>query len=131
MALARAAHWLKRAKSNLACAKVGKISGEILFEDLCFDAQQAVEKALKALCVKSGIVFKKVHDIAYLVELLEKGNINVPDGIQKAKTLTDYAIEARYPGDYEPVNEEMYKDAVEIAEKVVLWVETKLNEAHS
>ncbi len=51
---------------------------------------------------------------------LEKGSITVPDGVQKAKTLTDYAVETRYPGDYEPVNEEMYKDAVEIAEKVVL-----------
>lgn len=47
----RAKEWLTRAKSNLARVKAGKVSEDILYEDLCFDAQQAVEKALKALCI--------------------------------------------------------------------------------
>jgi len=36
--------WLKRARSNWERAKIGKVSAGILYEDLCFDAQQAVEK---------------------------------------------------------------------------------------
>jgi len=28
--------WLKRAKSNLGRARIGKISEDILYEDLCF-----------------------------------------------------------------------------------------------
>jgi HEPN domain-containing protein len=40
--------WLKRAISNLEKAKIGKISKALSYEDLCFDCQQAVEKALKA-----------------------------------------------------------------------------------
>lgn len=48
-----ASTWLNRAKSNLARAKVGQLFPEILYEDLCFDAQQAAEKALKALFVQS------------------------------------------------------------------------------
>lgn len=55
--------WLKRARSSLAMAKAGKITTEILYEDLCYDAQQAVEKSLKALCIKYGIVFPKTHNI--------------------------------------------------------------------
>lgn len=39
--------WLRRAKSNLERARVGKIKDEILYEDLCFDCQQAVEKTIK------------------------------------------------------------------------------------
>jgi HEPN domain-containing protein len=39
--------WLKRAHSNLERAKAGRVSEEILFEDLCFDCQQAVEKSIK------------------------------------------------------------------------------------
>jgi HEPN domain-containing protein len=42
--------WLKRAKSNLQIAKAGKVFDDILYEDLCFDCEQAVEKALK-LCL--------------------------------------------------------------------------------
>ena len=120
--------WLKRAKSNLACTKVGKVSPEILYEDLCFDAQQAVEKALKALCIRHGIVFRRTHDIAYLIEILEKGKVNVPEDIQRSKLLTDYAVETRYPGDYPSVDEEAYKEALEIAERVVNWVEREIGD---
>lgn len=43
--------WLRRARSNLERAKTGKIRDEILYEDLCFDCQQSVEKAIKALLI--------------------------------------------------------------------------------
>ena len=39
--------WLNRARSNLVRAK-NQIPGAYL-EDLCFDAQQAAEKAIKAV----------------------------------------------------------------------------------
>lgn len=126
--LERANEWLQRAKSNMARANAGKVSPEILYEDLCFDAQQAVEKALKSMCVFYEIVFPKTHDIAYLIELLEKGNVIIPDNVQSAKMLTGYAVENRYPGDYEPVDEEDYFKAIEIAEKVLRWVEKKIIE---
>jgi len=41
--------WLERAKSNLDRARYGKTSRYVLYEDLCFDCQQVVEKSLKAL----------------------------------------------------------------------------------
>jgi len=36
----KAREWIKRAKSNLALAKLGADSKEVLYEDLCFYAQQ-------------------------------------------------------------------------------------------
>ncbi|MBI5747261.1 MAG: HEPN domain-containing protein [Nitrospirae bacterium] len=122
----RAKEWLKRAKSNLARARGGRIIEDILYEDLCFDAQQAVEKALKALCIIHGIRFSKVHDISYLMELLEKTKLKIPKRLQKAKALTDYAVETRYPGEYVPVDKDMYEEALKIAEKVVIWAEKML-----
>jgi len=53
--------WLKRARSNLERARAKKTSDEILYEDLCFDAQQAVEKSLKALLVRLDKPFPKTH----------------------------------------------------------------------
>ncbi len=38
--LDKARDWLERAKSNLAFARAGTISQEILYEDLCYNAQQ-------------------------------------------------------------------------------------------
>nr|WP_243029119.1 HEPN domain-containing protein [Thermus albus] len=46
--------WLARAKSNLARAQLGRTSPEVVWEDPCFDAHQAAEKALKALLVALG-----------------------------------------------------------------------------
>jgi HEPN domain-containing protein len=44
--------WLQRAKSNMARAKAGRVSPDILYEDLCYDAQQAVEKAFLSKGIK-------------------------------------------------------------------------------
>ena len=47
--------WLRRARSNLARASHGQAAPDMLLEDACFDAQQAVEKSLKALLVLRGV----------------------------------------------------------------------------
>lgn len=117
--------WLKRAKSNLALAKQPK-SEAIYFEDLCFETQQAVEKALKAVLLSKGVKFRFVHDIAELLTLLDENGIEFPETIRAAAALTDYSVEARYPGPFEPVSEDEFKEAVHIAEIVVRWAETQI-----
>ncbi len=114
--------WLKRAKSNLIRAKQPKHE-EVFWEDLCFDAQQAVEKSLKALLLFHKIPFRFVHDIAELLTVLEQNGLSLPEQIRAAAELSDYAVEARYPGPMEPVTEDEHKEAVRIAEMVVSWVE--------
>ena len=114
--------WLRRAKSNLIRAKQPKHE-EVFWEDLCFDAQQAVEKSLKALLLFHKIPFRFVHDIAELLTVLEQNGLSLPEQIRAAAELSDYAVEARYPGPMEPVTEDEYKEAVKIAEMVVSWVE--------
>ncbi|MBI5729581.1 MAG: HEPN domain-containing protein [Ignavibacteriales bacterium] len=114
----KAKEWLGRAKSNLSVAKLGKADECIFYEDLCFEAQQSVEKALKAPCIYNQISFPKTHDISFLISLLEKNKIEVSDRIKNAKRLTDYAVETRYPADLEPVTENEYKTVIKIAEEV-------------
>ena len=47
--------WFNRAQSNLALAKMYGVG--VYLEDLCFNAQQGVEKAIKALLIQRGAVF--------------------------------------------------------------------------
>ena len=61
--------WLARAKSNLAIA-ANPTAPEIYLEDLCFEAQQAAEKALKALLIARGVPFPRTHAIELLLSLL-------------------------------------------------------------
>jgi HEPN domain-containing protein len=114
--------WLNRAKSNLAIARNSR-SSEVYLEDLCFEAQQAAEKALKAVLLANGIRFRFVHDLAELITLLLRNSVLVPDDVQSAASLTDYAVEARYPGTFEAVTEEELADALKTAETVVIWAE--------
>lgn len=115
-----AEEWLRRAKGDLALAEQSK-PPEAFWEDLCFHAQQAAEKATKAVLTLRGIDFPKSHDIAELLALLS--HTDVPDDLWKAESLTDYAIVTRYPGRKPPVSEEEYRNALAIAEQVVQWAE--------
>ncbi len=116
-------NWLKRARSNLERAKMGKVSQGILYEDLCFDAQQAVEKSLKAILIKLNQSFPKTHSIGILLKLIEEAGVEIPENINQAKLLTAYAVDSRYPGDYEPVSKEEYEEALKIAEDVFKWLD--------
>jgi len=115
--------WLNRARSNLAKAKGGIHIPNVYLEDLCFDAQQAAEKALKALLIHRGVRFPYIHDLAELLGLVEQAGQDVPDAVRQAARLTRYAVVARYPGLSEPVTLEEYEEAVAIAREVVRWVQ--------
>lgn len=117
--------WLKRARSNLAIARQPKPE-DVFWEDLCFEAQQAAEKALKGVLLFKGIQFRFVHDLAELLTLLERNNILFPDNIRSAAELTDYSVEARYPGPSEAVTEEEFNEALQTAEAVVAWSESQI-----
>lgn len=116
--------WLNRARSNLAQAKLKQ--PYVYLEDLCFNAQQAAEKAIKALLLNRGIRFPYIHDIAELLHLLAQAGEDIPPRVQDAEVLSDYAVEARYPGLAEPVTPEEYEEAIALAEAVVFWVEERL-----
>ncbi len=116
--------WLNRARSNLSRAK-SRIP-EVYLEDLCFDAQQAAEKAINALLLKRGVAFPYVHDIAHLLTLVEQTAVQIPDPVRRAEDLTRYAVVTRYPGLAEPVSEPHYRDALVSAETVVRWVEGEI-----
>ncbi|MDD4155883.1 MAG: HEPN domain-containing protein [Candidatus Cloacimonetes bacterium] len=115
--------WLHRAKSNLKIAIDGKTSDEVFYEDLCFNAQQATEKALKALFILNDVSIPKTHNIGFLLESLEKyTDIEVANNIKQSVILTEYAVQSRYPGSYYPVEHDDYMEAIKIAVDVLKWV---------
>ena len=74
-----------------------RIPGAYL-EDLCFEAQQAAEKAVKAVLISRDIEYPYVHDLARLLSMLEDAGESVPCVVRKAEELTPYALITRYPG---------------------------------
>lgn len=113
--------WLNRAKSSLAQAQV-RVKG-VYLEDLCFNAQQTVEKAFKALLIADNIEFPYTHDLSELLTVIEKTGIKIPETAKTAAILTEYAVESRYPGLGEQVSIHEYQKAIKLAAYVVKWVE--------
>ncbi len=118
--------WLERAKSNLALARAEKPEG-VFWEDMCYNAQQAAEKALKAALQYYHITFRYIHDLEELIENFEKNGVAFPSDLKQATILTQYAIETRYPGHFDEITEDDYRQALEIAERLVDWAESVIS----
>src|SRR5438874_2170281 len=116
--------WLNRARSNLV--RAGKVIPGVYLEDLCFDAQQAAEKALKAIFVHRGWHFPYTHDLTRLLTLLDRNGLKVPKYVRRADALTRFAVESRYPGLSGPVTKREHQAAARIAAAVVGWAERQM-----
>jgi HEPN domain-containing protein len=113
--------WLSYARSDLAVARV-PASDQLMKEMLCFHAQQAVEKSIKAVLILAGAPFPKVHSIERLIDLLPDSVMRTPELIESAR-LTAYATTFRYPGNEEPTTEEEHQEALRLAAAVLAWAE--------
>ncbi len=118
--------WLNRAKSNLAIAKAN-VGKDVYLEDLCFDAQQAAEKATKAVLLSMGVDFPPIHNLTGLLSLIERKGKPIPMLIKKAGSLSRFAVLSRYPSTAEPVTKKEHKTAVSTAEAVIKWAEKQID----
>ncbi|GHV58004.1 DNA-binding protein [Spirochaetia bacterium] len=118
--------WIGRAKSSYNLATVSIIPN-IYYEDLCFQIQQSAEKALKGLLIYYGIEPDFTHNIGILLKELEKLT-EIPENVTESIKLTKYAVQTRYPGEYDEITKEEYNRAVEIAKTCLEWTENKIKE---
>ena len=92
-------NWLFRANEDLAVIKdLHSSNPEGLTSTICFHAQQAVEKFLKAFLAFSDIDFPRTHDVDYL--LMECQKIDSASFDIDLKSLTEFGVSVRYPDDF-------------------------------
>lgn len=92
---AEARRWLAYARENRQVAALSRKSG--LFNPSLQNAQQAVEKALKAMGLVSGLPFKKTHSIGELRRGLL--GIGLDPGVteDEADLLDTIYLPSKYP----------------------------------
>ncbi len=85
-----------------------------------FLAQQAIEKAFKAVLTARGVPFERSHDLDYLCGLLEESGLQLTNELREAIELTPWAVEFRYadPFDATPLNRTQALATVEV---VRMW----------
>ena len=103
--------WIIKAESDLKTAQILIKEEDPPTDSICFHAQQAVEKLLKAYLTYLDIRAPRTHDIATLLELCSSADEEFKKLDQESlEKLTFYAVEVRYPDDfYQPSIEEAQK----------------------
>lgn len=113
--------WLKYSEENL---KSAKILLESNFFNLCLqNAQQSVEKALKAILIEKSLPFKKTHSITELKNILEAEGVKPELSDENCELLDSIYLTSKYPiGNilpfYEPTRE-ICSEIITIAESVL------------
>ena len=119
-------NWWKQANADIQSSGNSLKSGDYYVS--AFMSQQAVEKALKSLILKEKKELIKTHNVLRLAKLL-----NLPrDLLIKVASLEPVYQETRYPDVSSKIPSEEFeeKDASEflnIAKKVIEWIEKKIN----
>ena len=85
--------WMDFADEDLRIAKVAL--KDDIYNQVCFHSQQCIEKSLKALIYKRGIVPPKIHDLMDLLKLINTEAFVDID--EKIAFVNDFYIPVRYP----------------------------------
>lgn len=112
-----ARRWLRFAQEDLREAERILASRDFVPRHVCWFAQQAAEKALKAGLVLEGIDFPYRHDLDALRNLLPPG-WSVREEHPDLAELTAWAVEARYPGEWPEATWEDARHAAALARAV-------------
>ncbi len=106
--------WFKYAREDLTAAETMLKETGFVPRQACWLAQQAAEKALKAVLVYLQIDFPRRHDLDMLRNLIPT-DWRVRNRYPDLAALTEWAVEALYPGDWAEATEADAKTAVEQA----------------
>lgn len=92
-------NWLYRAREDIAVIKeLQQSNTDGLTSTICFHAQQAVEKYLKAFLAFHDVDFPRTHDLDYLLMECQKIKHDAFD--LDLKELTEFGVSVRYPDDF-------------------------------
>ncbi len=89
--------WLYKANEDILVINKLTEFEVVATSSVCFHCQQAVEKFLKAFLIANGVDIKKTHNIEFL--LSECADLDKNFSEIDPKELSDFGVDARYPGD--------------------------------
>ncbi len=120
--------WWQLAGTDLRVAKVVAAVEPPAWALVCFLAQQAGEKALKALVEACELQVPRTHDLTVLVDLLPAAMAG-DDIVDEAIRLSEYGVKPRYPVPAFIASAEDAARAIAAAERIVRWSAEQLGAA--
>ncbi|MGD9893681.1 MAG: HEPN domain-containing protein [Dehalococcoidia bacterium] len=110
--------WLRFAEEDPRAAETLIHVSGVLPRHVCWLAQQAAEKALKAILIFEQLDYPRRHDLDLLILLIPENWSARGVQVDLAR-LTEWSMEARYPGDWPDATDEDAHQAVTTAHTVV------------
>lgn len=114
--------WLSKAANDMLNIENNLHFDEVPWDTICFHAQQAVEKTLKALLVSKGVTAPRIHDLVVLLTHVAHYEPTVSDLEEDCRNLTYFAVNTRYPDDLFEPDETDGRSMVEAAKRVRAYV---------
>jgi len=120
--------WLNYANENFKSSKI--LLDSFLFNPSLQNAQQSIEKYLKAYCIEKGLKLQKTHNIISLVQTLKKENISINILDDEIDLIDSIYLTSKYPlgssfADFEP-DEKICLECIDIAFRVKQDIEKYL-----
>jgi HEPN domain-containing protein len=115
---------LRKAQEDADAVKKLKPDSDIADSIVGFHAQQAVEKALKAVLAASGDDFPWTHDLRHLMDRLEAIETPLPATLREVRTLGPWAVEFRYGQTIDDLLER--EQALALAIEVIEWAQAEI-----
>jgi HEPN domain-containing protein len=117
--------WVDKAEGDLRTARREyRARTAPNFDAVCFHAQQAAEKYLKAILQEGGTAIPRIHSLADLLALISKYDSSILIVQNDAIVLEGYAVQFRYPG--MSADKAEAKAAISSAERLCTFVRAKL-----
>jgi HEPN domain-containing protein len=117
--------WVGKAENDFKNIAATLASTDPAWGTVCFHAQQAAEKYLKAYLVWKGRIPPRTHDLGLLLRLVKDFEESLGAMATDCDFLTDYAVEARYPDLIEP-DEASGRASLAAAERIRLVIASQL-----
>lgn len=110
--------WLRKADHDLLNIENNLAAKEIPWDTVCFHAQQAVEKVLKAFLISHGRGLSNTHDLVALLAQCAECDASLAGLESDCRKLTSYGVSARYPDDLFEPDEADGREVVAAAHRV-------------
>lgn len=122
--------WVRKAEHDLLNVRNNLAAAEVPWDTVCFHAQQAAEKMLKALLVFHGVQPWKTHDLMALLEECLARDPHVGEVRANCLVLNPYSIDVRYPEPLPEPGQSEGRMAIEAAERVFSAIRRHLPAPH-
>lgn len=115
---------LRKAREDADAVSKLAADGDMADAIVGFHAQQAAEKAMKAVLVASGDDFPWTHDLRHLIERLSDLGSPLPASLHDIRVLGPWAVEFRYG---ETIDDPLDREqATALVTEAIAWAEEQI-----